>query len=42
MLMLIFVELFGGAIETGANDYVTYVVPGVSCCAPASARRRRR
>ena len=29
MLMLIFVELFGGAIETGANDYVTYVVPGV-------------
>ena len=29
MLMLIFVELFGGAIETGAGDYVTYVVPGV-------------
>jgi ABC-2 type transport system permease protein len=29
MLMLVFVELFGGAIETGAEDYVTYVVPGV-------------
>jgi ABC-2 type transport system permease protein len=29
MLMLIFVELFGGAIRTGAEDYVTYVVPGV-------------
>jgi ABC-2 type transport system permease protein len=29
MLMLVFVELFGGAIETGTNDYVTYVVPGV-------------
>jgi ABC-2 type transport system permease protein len=29
MLMLIFVELFGGAIRTGASSYVTYVVPGV-------------
>lgn len=28
MLMLLFVYLFGGAIETG-GDYVTYVVPGV-------------
>jgi ABC-2 type transport system permease protein len=28
MLMLMFVYLFGGAIETG-GDYVTYVVPGV-------------
>jgi ABC-2 type transport system permease protein len=28
MLMLVFVELFGGAIRTG-TDYVTYVVPGV-------------
>jgi ABC-2 type transport system permease protein len=28
MLMLLFVELFGGAIETGTK-YVTYVVPGV-------------
>ena len=28
MLMVIFVELFGGAIETGTK-YVTYVVPGV-------------
>ena len=29
MLMLMFVELFGGAIDTGATKYVTYVVPGV-------------
>jgi ABC-2 type transport system permease protein len=29
LLMLLFVELFGGAIRTGAGDYVTYVVPGV-------------
>jgi ABC-2 type transport system permease protein len=29
MLMVLFVELFGGAIETGATSYVTYVVPGV-------------
>jgi ABC-2 type transport system permease protein len=28
MLMLLFVELFGGAIHTGTS-YVTYVVPGV-------------
>ncbi|MDY7103663.1 MAG: ABC transporter permease [Actinomycetota bacterium] len=28
LLMLVFVYLFGGAIETGV-DYVTYVVPGV-------------
>src|SRR3954469_20282648 len=28
MLMLMFVYLFGGAIETGTK-YVTYVVPGV-------------
>jgi ABC-2 type transport system permease protein len=29
LLMLLFVELFGGAIDTGTKDYVTYVVPGV-------------
>ena len=28
MLMLLFVYLFGGAIQTGTK-YVTYVVPGV-------------
>jgi ABC-2 type transport system permease protein len=28
LLMLLFVELFGGAIDTG-TEYVTYVVPGV-------------
>ncbi|HEX3780537.1 MAG TPA: ABC transporter permease [Pseudonocardiaceae bacterium] len=29
MLMLVFVYLFGGAINTGTPHYVTYVVPGV-------------
>jgi ABC-2 type transport system permease protein len=29
MLMLVFVYLFGGAIQTGTTKYVTYVVPGV-------------
>ncbi|MEU8796515.1 ABC transporter permease [Spirillospora sp. NPDC048819] len=29
MLMLLFVYLFGGAIETDAPEYVTYAVPGV-------------
>ena len=37
MLMLLFVYLFGGAIETG-TDYVTYVVPGRA----AAVRRVRR
>jgi ABC-2 type transport system permease protein len=31
LLMLVFVELFGGAIDTGtSSDYVTYVAPGVA------------
>ena len=38
MLMLIFVELFGGAIETGANDYVDLRRPGRD---PAVRRLRR-
>ncbi len=29
LLMLLFVYLFGGAIETGTAEYVTYVVPGL-------------
>src|SRR3954468_7044506 len=29
LLMLLFVYLFGGAIETGTAKYVTYVVPGL-------------
>jgi ABC-2 type transport system permease protein len=29
ILMLMFVYLFGGAIQTGAQQYITYVVPGV-------------
>lgn len=29
LLILMFVYLFGGAIKTGAADYVDYVVPGV-------------
>jgi ABC-2 type transport system permease protein len=36
MLMLLFVYLFGGAIQTG-TEYVTYVVPGCCRCPPASA-----
>ncbi len=34
LLMVLFVELFGGAIDTGA-DYVQYVVPGVLVLAAA-------
>ncbi|MFD5766289.1 ABC transporter permease [Streptomyces sp. NPDC127049] len=29
LLMLVFVYFFGGAIDTGHDQYVTYVVPGV-------------
>jgi ABC-2 type transport system permease protein len=29
MLMLMFVYLFGGAIQTGTSEYVTYALPGV-------------
>ncbi|MEU9605113.1 ABC transporter permease [Streptomyces sp. NPDC048057] len=29
MLMIVFVYLFGGAIQTDAPEYLTYVVPGV-------------
>lgn len=29
MMMVLFVFLFGGAIQTGGGDYVTYVTPGV-------------
>ncbi|MFI1830281.1 ABC transporter permease [Streptomyces sp. NPDC020412] len=29
MLMIVFVYLFGGAIQTDAPEYITYVVPGV-------------
>ena len=38
VIMLMFVFVFGGAIDTG-REYVTYVVPGVLLCAPVSARR---
>ncbi len=27
--MLLFVYVFGGAIETGTNSYVTYLLPGI-------------
>ena len=39
MLMVLFVYLFGGAIQTG-TEYVTYVVPGVIllCAGFASAQ----
>jgi ABC-2 type transport system permease protein len=29
LMMLLFVEVFGGAISTGGQDYVDYVVPGI-------------
>ncbi|MFB4320397.1 ABC transporter permease [Actinomadura sp. 21ATH] len=29
MIMLLFVYLFGGAIDTGTTEYVTYALPGV-------------
>jgi ABC-2 type transport system permease protein len=38
ILMLLFVYLFGGAINTGTR-YVTYVVPGCCCSAPGSGPR---
>lgn len=39
MLMVVFVYLFGGAIRTGDQHYITYVVPGVLllCAAVGSA-----
>ena len=35
-IMLLFVFVFGGAIDTGATDYVTYVLPGIMLIAIAS------
>lgn len=29
MMMLLFVYVFGGAIETGTNNYVNYLLPGI-------------
>ena len=38
LLMVLFVELFGGAIRTGTGtSYASYVVPGVCSCARPSA-----
>ncbi|HRA51115.1 MAG TPA: ABC transporter permease, partial [Actinotalea sp.] len=28
-MMLLFVYVFGGAIDTGADSYVTYLLPGI-------------
>ena len=42
VLMLLFVYIFGGAINTGHGGYADYVVPASSCCAPASAPARPR
>ena len=41
LLMVTFVYLFGGAIETGDSQYITYVVPGVLllCAAVGSSSR---
>ncbi len=38
MMMLLFVYVFGGAIETGTDNYVNYLLPGIllSLSHPAS------
>jgi ABC-2 type transport system permease protein len=36
MIMLLFVYVFGGAIQTGTGNYVTYVLPGILLIAIAS------
>ncbi len=36
MLMLLFVYVFGGAIKTGADNYVNYLLPGILLMAIAS------
>ena len=37
MMMLLFVYVFGGAIETGTANYVNYLLPGILLMAIASA-----
>jgi len=36
MMMLLFVYVFGGAIKTGTNNYVNYLLPGILLIAIAS------
>ncbi|MGE7824697.1 ABC transporter permease [Paenibacillus sp. NPDC093718] len=36
MMMLLFVYVFGGAIETGTDNYVNYLLPGILLMAVAS------
>ena len=36
MLMLLFVYVFGGAIQTGTRTYVNYLLPGILLIAIAS------
>lgn len=36
MMMLLFVYVFGGSIETGTNNYVNYLLPGILLMAIAS------
>lgn len=36
MMMLLFVYVFGGAIETGTDNYVNYLLPGILLIAIAS------
>ena len=36
MMMLLFVYVFGGAIETGTDNYVNYLLPGILLMAIAS------
>src|SRR5215469_18156679 len=37
MIMLLFVYVFGGAIQTGTGNYVDYLLPGILLIAIASA-----
>ena len=36
MMMLLFVYVFGGAIQTGTDNYVNYLLPGILLMAIAS------
>lgn len=36
MMMLLFVYVFGGAIESGTDNYVNYLLPGILLMAIAS------
>ena len=41
-MMLLFVYVFGGAIDTGSTSYVNYMLPGILLITIASASRTPR